>query len=174
MKFVAEPFGHLLPNGAIFSFSLVGLFAEVGICISATVIFCALRIIFDWFAKGGNGLGIYSCLHSQARQIWLELIHQAVAGQHEKVRQISFLEALQCIIDAIPQMNIAAAAQADIQLEYLRSLIAECVIDRPQRNRINPRAVKVKMSKFKRKRKIHKSSYRDLQSELQILRPEAA
>jgi len=103
-----------------------------------------------------------------------ELIHQAVAGQHEKARQISFLEALQCIIEAIPHMNIASAAQADIQLHYLRSLIAECVIDRPQRNRINPRVVKVKMSKFKRKRKIDKSSYRDLERELQILMPEAA
>lgn len=102
------------------------------------------------------------------------LIHQAVAEQHQKVRRISFLDSLQCIIDAIPQMNIAGATQAETQYQYLRSLIAECVIDRPQRHRVNPRVVKVKMSKFKRKRKIHKSSHRDLESELQILRLEAA
>ena len=102
------------------------------------------------------------------------LINQAVAEQHQKVRRISFLDSLQCIIDAIPHMNIAEPTQAESQLQYLRSLIAECVIDRPHRHRINPRVVKVKMSKFKRKRKIHKSSHRDLESELQILRLEAA
>jgi len=96
------------------------------------------------------------------------LIHQAVAQQHQKVQRISFLDSLQCIIDAIPQMNIAAGTQAETQYHYLRSLIAECEIDRPQRNRVNPRVVKVKMSKFKRKRKIHKSSHRDLERELQI------
>jgi Insertion element 4 transposase N-terminal/Transposase DDE domain len=103
-----------------------------------------------------------------------ELIHQAVAGQYEMVRRISFLDSLQCIIDAIPQLNIAGATQAETQLQYLRHLIADCVIDRPQRHRVNPRVVKVKMSKFKRKRKIHKSGHRDLESELQILSPEAA
>ena len=102
------------------------------------------------------------------------LIHQAVAQQHQKVQRINFLDSLQCIIDAIPQMNIAGPTQAESQLQYLRSLIAVCVIDRPHRHRINPRVVKVKMSKFKRKRKIHKSSHRDLESELQILKMEAA
>jgi len=103
-----------------------------------------------------------------------ELVHQAVAEQHQKVGRISFLDSLQCIIDAVPQMNIAGPSQAEIQHQYLCSLIAECVIDRPQRHRINPRVVKVKMSKFKRKRKIHKSSHRDLENELQILGLEAA
>ena len=98
-----------------------------------------------------------------------ELIHQAVAEQHQDIRRISFLDSLQCIIDAIPRMNIASPGQAETQSQYLRSLIAECAIDRPQRHRINPRVVKVKMSKFKRKRSIHKSSHRDLESELQIL-----
>jgi len=103
-----------------------------------------------------------------------DLIHQAVAQQPQKVRQISFLDSLQCVIDAIPQMNIVGTTGVETQYEYLRTLIAECVIDRPQRHRVNPRVVKVKMSKFKRKRKIHKSSHRDLESDLQILRLEAA
>jgi hypothetical protein len=103
-----------------------------------------------------------------------ELIHQAVAEQHQEVRRISFLDSLQCIIDAIPQMTIAGPIRAESQLQYLRSLIAEGVIDRPNRHRLNPRVVKVKMSKYKRKRKIHKSSHRDLENELQILRLEAA
>jgi hypothetical protein len=41
-------------------------------------------------------------------------------------------DSLQCIIDAIPQLNIAGATQAETQLQYLRHLIADCVIDRPQ------------------------------------------
>jgi hypothetical protein len=103
-----------------------------------------------------------------------ELIHQAVAEQPEKMRRISFLDSLQCIIEAIPKMSIAGPTQAETQYQYLRSLIAECVIDRPQRHRVNPRVVKVKMSKFKRKKKTHKSSHRDLESELQILSLQAA
>jgi len=103
-----------------------------------------------------------------------ELIHQAVAEQHQEVGRISFLDSLQCMIDAIPQMNIAEPTQAEIQFQYLRRLIAECLIDRPQRHRVNPRVVKVKMSKFKCKKNIHKSSHRDLESELQILTLEAA
>lgn len=103
-----------------------------------------------------------------------ENIHEAVARQPEQVRRIGFLDALQCIIDAVPHLCIAGAAQAEEQFHYLRSLIAECEIDRPQRNRINPRVVKVKMSKFKRKRKNHKSTLRNLESELEVLTLETA
>jgi hypothetical protein len=54
------------------------------------------------------------------------------------------------------------------------SVIGECKIDRPQRPRINPRVVKVKMSTFKRKRKYHPSTIRNLEDELQILKQETA
>jgi len=102
------------------------------------------------------------------------LIHKAVSEQPQQVRRISFLDSLQCLIDAVPHMSIADETQAETQYQYLRTLIAECVIDRPQRHRINPRVVKVKMSKFKRKRETHKASRRDLESELQVLMQEAA
>ena len=71
-------------------------------------------------------------------------------------------------------MSIARPAHAQRQHHYLISLIAQCEIDRPQRPRINPCVVKVKMSKFKRKRATDQSSYRDIENELQILMPKAA
>ena len=101
-------------------------------------------------------------------------IHQAAVEHHKDARRISFLDSLQCIIDVIPHTSIATRTHARIQCQYLIALIAESEIDRPQRTRINPRVVKVKMSKFKRKSELDKSSYRDLENELQILTRKAA
>jgi len=103
-----------------------------------------------------------------------ERIHQAAMETNKDARQISFLDSLQCIIDAIPHMSIATGAHAQRQGQYLLCLIAECDVDRPQRPRINPRVVKIKMSKFKRKREIDEGGYRDLENELQILTQKAA
>ncbi len=49
------------------------------------------------------------------------------------------------------------------------ALIADGDIDRPRRHRVNPRVVKVKMSKFKKKRKTDKSEQRNLAKELEII-----
>ena len=103
-----------------------------------------------------------------------DLIDQATAPQNKDPRLISFLESQQCLIDAIPHMNSADPEQLAIQCRYLLSLIAQSEIDRPQRPRTNPRVIKIKMSKFERKKAIHKSQYRDLESELHILTQEAA
>ncbi len=103
-----------------------------------------------------------------------ECIHHAAMKTNKDARRISFLDSLQCIIDAIPNMSIAIRVHAKSQCQYLISLIAECEIDRPQRARINPRVVKIKMSKFKRKSDIDKSAYRDLENELQILTQKVA
>jgi hypothetical protein len=62
----------------------------------------------------------------------------------------------------------------EIQSEYLLLLISESEIDRPRRNRVNPRVVKIKMSKFKRKNSTHKSEIRDWKKDLEILLPKAA
>jgi hypothetical protein len=53
----------------------------------------------------------------------------------------------------------------------LLAVIADCQIDRPRRTRINPRVVKVKMSKFNRKGPKDKSADRDLTKELEIIGP---
>ena len=60
-----------------------------------------------------------------------------------------------------------------IQHQYLLSLISQSEIDRPRRKRINPRVVKIKMSKFKRKNSSHKSEIRDIEKDLKILPPQA-
>lgn len=103
-----------------------------------------------------------------------ELIHQAAMESNQDARGLSFLDALQCIIEAIPHMSLALRPHAEFQYQYLIALIGECKIDRPQRHRINPRVVKVKMSNFKRKTKNHPSTIRNLEDELQILHQEAA
>ena len=97
------------------------------------------------------------------------LIYQAAVQQGKDPRFISFLDALQHIIDAAPIMTAEASEQRQDQFDYLLTLIADCAIDRPRRHRVNPRVVKVKMSKFKRKNKKHKTENRDIERELQIL-----
>jgi len=49
------------------------------------------------------------------------------------------------------------------------NVIADSGIDRPRRHRVNPRVVKIKMSKFKRKNKEDKSEQRNLEKELVII-----
>lgn len=102
------------------------------------------------------------------------LIRQA-ADQHGKdPRFISFLDALQHIIDAVPIMTADAVSRTKTRFEYLLAVIANCDIDRPRRPRINPRVVKVKMSKFQRKNGMHKSEYRNIEQGLTILHPSLA
>jgi hypothetical protein len=103
-----------------------------------------------------------------------ELIHQAAMESNQDARGLSFLDSLQCIIDAIPHMSITLRTHAQSPYPYLIALIGECTIDRPQRHRINPRVVKVKISNFKRKTKNHQSTIRNLEDELQILYQEVA
>ncbi len=91
---------------------------------------------------------------------------------------ISFLDAMQSIIDGAPIQthfsNILSTAvlsgnEKKARYRYLLELIANSPIDRPRRPRINPRVVKVKMSKFKRRRKGDKSENRDFEKCLQII-----
>ncbi|MDM8520864.1 IS4 family transposase [Anaerolineales bacterium HSG6] len=96
------------------------------------------------------------------------LILKAALAQGKDPRFISFLDALQHIIDVAPLMTVAEPERRLEQFEYLLQLIADCEIDRPRRHRVNPRVVKVKMSKFKRKNKQHKSEHRDLAKGLVI------
>jgi hypothetical protein len=97
------------------------------------------------------------------------LIYQAAVKQDKDPRFISFLDALQHIIDAAPMMTAAISKHTEDQFCYLLLVIADCDIDRPRRHRINPRVVKIKMSNFKRKNKKHKSENRNIEKELKIL-----
>ena len=98
------------------------------------------------------------------------LIRQAAEEHGKDPCSISFLDSLQHLIDAAPIMTAGEPAQ-ESPFEYLLAVIADCEIDRPRRPRVNPRVVKVKMSKFKRKHEKHKSETRDLAKELKIIWP---
>lgn len=99
------------------------------------------------------------------------LIARAADAHGKDPRFISFLDALQHLLDAAPLMTALGPEQRAVEFEYLLAVIADCDIDRPRRLRVNPRVVKVKMSKFKRKGPKDKSAYRDLARELEIIGP---
>lgn len=101
------------------------------------------------------------------------LIHEAASTHGKDPRFISFLDTLQLIIDAVSFMSYTQGNEKNM-FDYLLELIADSTIDRPRRPRINPRVVKVKMSKFKRKRKTDKSEYRNFDNDVQILFQETA
>jgi hypothetical protein len=97
------------------------------------------------------------------------LIVQAAVSHGKDPRFISFLDALQHIIDATPMMTADFDEQPEQTFAYLLLVIADAEIDRPRRHRINPRVVKIKMSKFTRKNSSHTSEKRDLEKDLRIL-----
>ncbi|MEW5956115.1 MAG: IS4 family transposase [Chloroflexota bacterium] len=99
------------------------------------------------------------------------LIAQAATAHGKDPRLISFSDALQHLRDATPLLTTLGTEQRTIEFEYLLAVIAAGEIDRPRRARINPRVVKVKMSKFNRKGPQDKSAYRDLATELEIMEP---
>ena len=97
------------------------------------------------------------------------LIAQAATAYGKDPRLISFSDALQHLLDAAPLLTMLGADQRAVQFEVLLAVIADCPIDRPRRARINPRVVKVKMSKFNRKGPTDQSEYRDFAKELKII-----
>jgi hypothetical protein len=97
------------------------------------------------------------------------IISQAAEQHDQDPRTISFLETLQHILDAAPILTATSSEQREPKRNYLLELIAGCLIDRPRRPRLNPRVVKVKMSKFARKNAEHKSQTRDIVQDLKII-----
>lgn len=99
------------------------------------------------------------------------LIEQGAESQQRKAVEISFLDSLQAIIDAAPIFNWAAHPRLSEIMEYLILVIGKSEIERARRPRVNPRVVKVKMSKFKRKSKAHRGEVRDFDKDLSIIAP---
>ena len=104
-------------------------------------------------------LVVYNCVRG--------LMAKAADIHNKNPLLLSFLESLQLIIEAFP--NLAFSNDKRRQYNYLLCLISESDIDRPKRYRINPRVVKVKLSKFTRKNDGHKSEYRNLEKDLCIV-----
>jgi hypothetical protein len=103
---------------------------------------------------------LYALLISYNMTRWL--MFQSVEGNGVQALQLSFLDCLQWIIDAVDKVD---------GHNYLSKLMAESLIDRPRRKRVNPRVIKVKMSKFKRKKKGDKGQNIDYEKMTEILPP---
>ena len=99
------------------------------------------------------------------------LILQSADEHGKDPRFISFLDTLHHLLDATPLLTFTLFSQHSLSLDYLRTLIADCAIDRPRRHRSHPRVVKVKMSKFPRKNHAHTPQIRHYEAEIKILFP---
>ena len=99
------------------------------------------------------------------------LMYQAAMHHGEDPLEISFLDTSQWIIDAVVEVNRVPKARSKAMIDYLLQLIAESLIDRPRRPRVNPRVVKIKMSKFSLKKSKHKSQSRDLERQITVIPP---
>jgi len=97
------------------------------------------------------------------------LISESAEAQDKAPQSISFLDVLHHLIEAIPPLTFKLHSQGKLSLDYLRSVIANCDIDRPRRHRTNHRVVKVKSSKFPRKNSTHKTLIRHYEEEIKIL-----
>jgi hypothetical protein len=103
---------------------------------------------------------LYALLISYNMTRWL--MFQSAEENGVQALQLSFLDCLQWIIEAVDKGD---------GHRYLSKLIAESLIDRPRRKRVNPRVIKVKMSKFKRKKKGDKGENIDYEKMTEVLPP---
>ncbi|MHC4407228.1 MAG: IS4 family transposase [Planctomycetota bacterium] len=96
------------------------------------------------------------------------LINQAAEKHELDPLSISFIDALQAVIDAIPGLQRSPSQLLTHLYEQLLDDIASCVMDRWRRPRAYARVVKVKMSNFKLKRPGHKEIQRDFETQTKI------
>jgi DDE family transposase len=100
------------------------------------------------------------------------LMLRAADSAWKKPVALSFLQTLQAVIDAVPLLNWKEHPHSSGErMDYLLGVIAESEIESARRGRINPRVIKVKMSKFPRKNKTHRGERRDFDKDLSILAP---
>ncbi len=83
-----------------------------------------------------------------------------------------FITIIQQPLDNMISMDmILLSGKNERYNEYLLKLLSESLINRPRKPRINPRVIKIKMSKFKKKRKADVSVQIDFDSITEILSP---
>ena len=100
------------------------------------------------------------------------LMLRAADSQGKKPVELSFLQSLQAVIDALPLFNWKEHPYSPGErMDYLLGIMAESEIEFARRPRINPRVVKVKMSKFPRKTNTHRGERRDFDKDLSIIAP---
>lgn len=101
------------------------------------------------------------------------LMVQAAQTADVDPRDLSFLETLQDMVEAAPILTLHAiddTAKLVVVFEYLLEVIATNTIDRPRRQRVAPRVIKVAHSKFPRKRETDVVIVRDMEKDLSILK----
>lgn len=98
----------------------------------------------------------------------LTMSHAAIEHSKEP-RFISFLDTLHHLIEALPPLTFAQHNNRSCSLTYLYQLIADCELAYPRRLRTTPRVVKVKSSKFPRKKQTHLTQTRHFEGEIKIL-----
>jgi hypothetical protein len=99
------------------------------------------------------------------------LMQQGAYRQKRDPLSLSFLESLQAVIDALPILNWSEHPRRKKALKYLRAVLGGLNVERPRRPRSNPRVVKLKWSKFKRKSHRHRGTSTDFDKDLSILMP---
>jgi hypothetical protein len=82
------------------------------------------------------------------------LMHRAACAYQLDPDRLSFIDSLRLITDAISEFQLIHPDHHPRLWQRLLSDLAACVLP-PRENRINPRVVKCKMSKFKKKRPEH-------------------
>lgn len=97
------------------------------------------------------------------------LINEAAGRQSLAPRSISFVDAVQTIINCIPPMRRMPTERLPAAYEQLLVDVARCQMKRWRRPRKYPRVVKVKMSNFKLKRPNHRGVHWDPANEVRIL-----
>ncbi len=98
-----------------------------------------------------------------------ELINEAAREHGLNPLSISFVDALQTILDAVPVMGSAPARRLPDLYQQLLDDIAACEMSSWRRPRASPRVVKVKMSNFQLKRPKSAGKHRDFEAETRIL-----
>jgi len=82
------------------------------------------------------------------------LMHEAALAEDIAPRRLSFIDSVRLIRDTVQDMRNAPTKQLPVLYQGLLALIGQCQLP-PRENRINPRVVKRKMSKFAKKRPEH-------------------
>jgi hypothetical protein len=98
-----------------------------------------------------------------------DLINEAARKYEIDPLSISFVDALQTILDAIPLMGAAPARRLPDLYQRLLEDIAGCRMSWWRRPRAYPRVVKVKMSNFELKKPQNVGGYRDFEDDMQLL-----
>jgi len=98
-----------------------------------------------------------------------DLINEAARKHELDPLSISFVDALQAILDAALLMSAARAERLPELYDQLLDDIAKCEMKRWRRPRAYPRVVKVKMSNFERKQPQNVGEYRDFDAEMRVL-----